>query len=290
MIISPIFYMGNKKKLINKGLINLFPKNINRFFDIFGGSGIISLNVEANEIYLNDKDTNLYNLYKMFKEYDVDTIINHIKGNIEKYGLALEGTRRCSYTDKHKLEEYKNAYLNLRDEYNRNRSILDFYTLMFYAFSQQFRFNSKGEFNMPVGNNFFTDNNEEYIRLAYDKLNSMRIGNYDFRHFANNISHITKNDFIYLDPPYFNTTATYNEKGGWTEDDENDLLQFCDELNKRGIKFGMSNVFECKGKVNQHLIDWCENNGYRVYTFDKFSYMACGKGNSNAKEVFICNY
>jgi len=28
---SPIFYMGNKKKLINKGLIELFPKNINTF-------------------------------------------------------------------------------------------------------------------------------------------------------------------------------------------------------------------------------------------------------------------
>ena len=27
MIISPIFYMGNKKKLIKKGLIDLFPKN-----------------------------------------------------------------------------------------------------------------------------------------------------------------------------------------------------------------------------------------------------------------------
>ena len=31
MIISPIFYMGNKKKLIKKGLIELFPKNINKF-------------------------------------------------------------------------------------------------------------------------------------------------------------------------------------------------------------------------------------------------------------------
>ena len=27
-----------------------------------------------------------------------------------------------------------------------------------------------------------------------------------------------------------------------------------------------------------------------IYTFDKFTYMACGKGNSNAKEVYICNY
>ena len=31
MIYSPIFYTGNKTKLIKKGLIDLFPKNINKF-------------------------------------------------------------------------------------------------------------------------------------------------------------------------------------------------------------------------------------------------------------------
>ena len=34
----------------------------------------------------------------------------------------------------------------------------------------------------------------------------------------------------------------------------------------------------------------CQHDCWNVYTFDKFTYMACGKGNSNAKEVFITNY
>ena len=38
MIISPIFYMGNKKKLIEKGLIDLFPNDIDTFVDLFGRS------------------------------------------------------------------------------------------------------------------------------------------------------------------------------------------------------------------------------------------------------------
>ena len=41
---------------------------------------------------------------------------------------------------------------------------------------------------------------------------------------------------------------------------------------------------------NTKIIEWCNKNNWNVYTFDKFSYMACGKGNSNAKEVFIRNY
>lgn len=36
-IISPIFYMGNKKKLINKGLTDYFPDNIRVFVDVFAG-------------------------------------------------------------------------------------------------------------------------------------------------------------------------------------------------------------------------------------------------------------
>ena len=52
IIISPIFYMGNKRKLINKGLIDLFPKNIEIFVDVFGGSGIISMNTKASKYIL----------------------------------------------------------------------------------------------------------------------------------------------------------------------------------------------------------------------------------------------
>lgn len=40
--------MGNKKRLINKGLIKMFPNNINTFVDLFAGSGIVSMNTRAN--------------------------------------------------------------------------------------------------------------------------------------------------------------------------------------------------------------------------------------------------
>lgn len=40
---SPIFYMGNKYKLL-KQLIPLFPTKFRKFIDVFGGSGVISMN------------------------------------------------------------------------------------------------------------------------------------------------------------------------------------------------------------------------------------------------------
>ena len=70
MKISPIFYMGNKKKLIKKGLIDLFPKNINVFVEPFGGTGIVSMNTNANMYLINDKNKFLYDLYNLFKNTD----------------------------------------------------------------------------------------------------------------------------------------------------------------------------------------------------------------------------
>ena len=94
MIISPIFYMGNKKKLIKKGLIELFPKNINKFIEPFGGSAIVSMNTQANVYFISDIDNNLVDLYKLFKYNEADTIINHINSRVDEYGLARERTRR----------------------------------------------------------------------------------------------------------------------------------------------------------------------------------------------------
>ena len=289
MIISPIFYMGNKKKFIKKGLIELFPKNINKFIEPFGGSAIVSMNTQANVYFISDIDNNLVDLYKLFKYNEADTIINHINSRVDEYGLARERTRRIEFKDKEKIEIYKQAYMNFRKHYNENKNVLDFYTLMFYSFSQQFRFNSKGDFNMPYGTDCFSKTNEEYIKNGCNFFNkdTVCIGKSDFR--TINIDLLDENDFIYLDPPYLNTTATYNENGGWTIQDENDLYKLCEKLNDKHINFGLSNVFENKGTKNEKIIKWCEDN-WKVYSFDKHTYTACGKGNSNAKEVFITNY
>lgn len=291
--ISSIFYMGNKRKLINKGLIDLFPSNINTFFDLFSGSGIVSMNTNANKYVLNDIDKNLISLYKIFQDYSVEQIISHIENRIEEFNLPKERTRRNKYKDKEKLKEYKDAYFRFRNYYNKTKNPLDLYTLTFFAFSQGFRFNTKGEFNMSFGNDCFSKVNKEYIENGVEFFSkpNVQISNIDF----NNSLFIpsSRNDFVYLDPPYLDTTATYNESRGqntWTDSSELALYEFCENLNMGGIKFGMSNVFYNKGIERTRLIEWCNKNDWNVYAFDSHTYSACGKGNSKAKEVFITNY
>jgi DNA adenine methylase Dam len=269
----------------------LFPNNINTFIDLFAGSATVSMNVQAQSYLVNDINENLYKLYAMFKTFSDNEIISHIEYRINEYDLAKERTSHKQFNDD-RVERYKAAYMKLRQDYNASdiRDVLDFYTLMFYSFSQQFRFNNKGDFNMPCGNDCFSEKNKEYIRFGCDffQRDNVKISNGDFKKL--NVEELNENDFVYLDPPYLNATATYNENNGWNERDENDLYQLCEYLNRYGIKFAMSNVFENKGIKNENLIAWCNNNQFNIYTFDKFSYTACGKGNSNAKEVLITNY
>ena len=170
MKISPIFYMGNKKKLIKKGLIDLFPNDIRYMIEPFGGSAVVSMNTKAKRYYIGDNDENLVALYKLFKYEDSEKIINHIENRIEEFGLAKERTKRNEFKNKEKIECYKKAYMNFRKYYNDERNVMDFYTLMFYSFSQQFRFNKKGEFNMPYGNDCFSEKNKEYIKGGCDFL------------------------------------------------------------------------------------------------------------------------
>lgn len=287
---SPIFYMGNKKRLLKKGMAELFPPNIATFYDLFGGSGVVSLNVKANKYVLNELDTYIYNLYLTLKDYNPNEIVEHINNRIIEYDLPTKSTNSVS-TSKEEREHYKANYMRFRSNYNTDKNPLDLFVLMNYCLSQTMRFNQKGDFNMPFGNNrFIEEKHKQYYMDFHEMVNNrnVTVSNRSFEDF--DIYMFQENDFVYLDPPYTGTTATYNENGKWNEEKDVKLMRCCEELSKKGIKFAMSNAFENKEVKNNVLIDWCVNNKLNVYTFDKFSYHAYGRGDATTKEVLITNY
>lgn len=297
IVISPIFYMGNKKKLVQKGLTDLFPKKIVNYYEPFAGSSVVAMNVSARNYYINDVDFHLNELYDMFSTYSPDKIISAINERIILYGLPKERTKRNVYHDKSKIEMYKSAYIELRNHYNNStHSVLDFYTLMLFSFSQQFRFNSKGEYNMPFGNDCFTKKNEGYIENGCNFFRNINVchSNDSFDLFILSSDICSQSDvFVYFDPPYLSTTATYNESRGteytWNEAWEEKLRRLCEDLTRQGIKFAMSNVFANKNFINKSLEEWCERNKFSVYHFNH-TYTSCGKGNAGTDEVLIMNY
>lgn len=292
---SPIFYMGNKYRLLPK-IEPLFPTNIKNFYDLFGGSGCVSANVEAENIYYNELNDNIVNLHKMFLEFDADYINNAIMDYIKRYELNTPGTdiRQNVPEVEAVRDDYNEKYLNFREAYNKSdKPILMLYALTFYSFSNLIRFNSKNEFNMPYGNRCYTSEHKKIIDLWCNTIKNKNIiiSNKDAFDILEN-TEFTKDDFIYDDPPYSQTMAIYNEQrafGGWGIEDDYKLFDYLEKLNAKGVKWGLSNVFKNKDFTNQHLIDWCEKNNWTVRHLD-FTYSSLGKGNAHSDEVYICNY
>lgn len=291
---SPIFYMGNKYKLLDN-LLTYFPKKetVDEFIDLFGGSGVVSINVPYEKITYNEINHNITNLFKMLVETPPKEIINHIKHRVIEFDLPQKGVEKID----NEYSKYKKNYLNYRKFYNKQnpKNYLDLYTLTYFSFSNLIRFNNENEFNMPFGNRCFLFGEHDInIELFYNimKNKSVDIQNKDAFEILYNITE-NKGQFIYLDPPYANTMAIYNESrafGGWGLDDDHKLFDELDRLDKLGVRWAMSNVLENKGIKNEHIESWAIRGGYKIIDFENKTYAALGKGNAESREVLIINY
>ena len=134
---SPIFYMGNKFDLL-PALRILFPENINTFYDIFGGSGCVSGNAEANNIVYNEINDNIVNLYKLFLDYTPERINARILEYVKEFDLNTEGTDvRQNIDEIEEIRElYNQHYLTFRDAYNNSERdyLMLFYKMKKYIF------------------------------------------------------------------------------------------------------------------------------------------------------------
>lgn len=273
---SPLNYTGGKYKLLNQ-ILPLFPEDINTFVDLFTGGCNVAINVNANRIIANDLCSEVISVYEGIQNGTTEENIRMIEKTINEYNLSKEN---------------KEGYLELRSYYNEgNKDWYIFYTLIAYAFNNQIRFNKKGEFNIPFGKDRsdFNPALKQKFRDFSDAIHNKNIKftNYDFRKLS--VDKLKENDFVYLDPPYLITDATYNM--GWNEEAEKDLLSLCDRLNEKGIKFAISNVLEHNGSKNEILIEWSKkyNINYLNYNYSNCNYHKKDNGHKSI-EVLITNY
>lgn len=299
---SPLNYMGGKYRLLPQ-IIPLFPKQINTFVDLFCGGANVGVNITCKNLILNDINKYVVLLLETFRNLGKENILNSVLQIIDEYGLSNVSKNSYEYygcNSNKGLGIFNNSpYLKLRKDFNTqttndNNYYIKLYVLIIYAFNNQIRFNSKGEFNLPVGKRDFNAVMQNKLIRFIDKLRSTdcKFLHDDFRQF--DYDHLSEYDFIYADPPYLITNATYNENGGWNSRSELDLLQTLDNLNKRHIRFALSNVLTSKGKHNTILCDWLNaNSQYKCnhlnYNYSNSNYQTKDR-TSGSDEILITNY
>lgn len=300
-IASPLNYIGGKARILDQ-MLPFMPTDIDIFVDLFCGGCNVGMNVPAQHTIYNDTSKPLIGLLKALKRMKNNRIINGINDIIDEFGFSRTRDHNFKYyggdANKGVSAYNREKFLLLRDRFNNypkkdNKYYILLYTLILFGFNNQLRFNDKGEFNLPVGKRDFNTAIEGKLIRFLDalRLQNCEFQTKDFRKF--DFSNLTSNSLVYCDPPYLITTATYNEKDGWTEKDETALLTVLDDLNRRGVKFALSNVLQHEGKENVLLQEWIGNNNYIVHDlFMDYHYSNYQKKSKKAesREVLITNY
>lgn len=301
VIPSALNYTGGKYKLLPQ-ILPYFPKDADKAVDLFCGGCNVGINLNCSKVWFNDSDRYLMGLLDTFRRLPKVEVFEWLYSAIDRYSLSLVSEHGYGYygcESSKGLGAYNSeGYYKLRGDFNSKKEKNDEYYLMLYllivySFNNQIRFNKKGEFNLPVGKRDFNAKMQRKLEGFLDRIKSgdYEFTNKDFREI--DPDDFTAKSFFYADPPYLITCATYNEQDGWTKKDEYDLLLYLEELDKRGIRFALSNVLESKGKKNDILADWVKRNEkFKVIPLD-YNYLNSNyhtRRDGAAKEVLVVNY
>ena len=293
---SPFFYVGDKYKLMPQ-LLKLFPKNIDTYYEPFCGGGSSFINVVANKYVLNDIDKYMIKMHNMLNlyAYTPEMFFSMVKNIENDYNLSASYRQdiipielKQQYKKTYFAKFNKNGFEKMRNNFNKDKSSIELlYVMLIYGFNRMLRFNSKGDFNLPVGNvdlnKNVIDSLNNYFKFSCN--NELHFSCNDFRDFFK-MYDFKPNDFVYLDPPYLIASSEYNKL--WTEQDELNLLEILDDLNKKGVRFAISNLLTSKDKKNTIFIEWAKK--YHMYDVDSNYINYHDNSAKDLKEVLVTNY
>ncbi|SUT87263.1 DNA adenine methylase [Actinobacillus ureae] len=238
------------------------------FYDIFSGGANVGVNIKSESVFCIDKNESLINLMNYIKSSSYDELICILEDKINYYNLSdsfRNGYEFYGCNSSNSLGKYnKQGFNKLKQDYNKSKDNVLFLLLIIFGFNNQIRFNRKGDFNLPVGKRDFNSSLRKKLRSFIERIKNIYFICKDFRQL--DIKALAKdNAFLYLDPPYILGTATYNENGGWTEEDERDFLSFLKKCDFEGIKFALSNVMVHNGDTHDLLLQWCLDNSFSIH-------------------------
>lgn len=304
---SPLNYTGNKFRILDQ-IQTTFPHKVKCMVDLFCGGATVGLNVDAEKVYFIDNNERVINLLIFLSKQEFSSFLADLEVLIERYKLSYSykfgyATYREQCKDKkdnNGLKDYNSEgfytlrkYYNSLEDKNSTEANTILYLLMVYAFNNDIRFNSAGEFNLPVGKTDLNKMNVEKIKKYIERVQQID-ATFICADFTSDCMQdiLHEADFVYMDPPYLLGDAVYN--ASWDNLREYELLNFIDLLLERGIDFALSNVMSKVGQTNEPLSYWCYKNRDKVVVTDiEYNYRSSSYNkitrNAKEREVVVSN-
>ena len=193
---TPLIKWTGSKRPIAEQIVSYFPKSIETYYEPFLGGGSIFFQLLKNKadikkFELSDKNESLIDIFKIVKD-DPKELISSYESKWEK------------------LQKDPNYYYTQRELYNKNKDPMIFYFLTRTCYNGTIRYNKSGGFNTShhFGRTGMIPKKVEDIISYYHNLMVNSDINFTSQSFEQ-IVPTTKNDVVYLDPPYTNTKALY---------------------------------------------------------------------------------
>ena len=280
---NPFNYSGSKHRYL-KPIFNRLPPSDRNYktLDLFCGGGDFGLNLPDNHaVTLNDANRHLMGIYDLFSKFRPPYLVDMLCDLADSYDLTRTNAE---------------GFTRLKHDFNVEVAkgqvdLFKMYLLIVSSFSCNIRWNEDGEWNLPFGQRNFNHNLQKKlvhfgVKLRQKKPETMSqcFQYIDFE----------KYDFLYADPPYLTTKASYQEikELAWEEEQEHALYSKLLDYHKQGGLFMLSNQLYSKNKHNPILQDFCKSNGFFAVELDNSSYQTCNYQRKEGKttELLITNY
>lgn len=229
--LAPIVkWVGGKRQLLND-IAPFIPDHYSAYCEPFLGGGALLFALQPETAIVNDINSDLIQMYEVIRD-QAEALISALRAHINDAD---------HYYRVRAWDRDREFYMGLSEVERAARLIY----LNKTCYNGLFRVNQAGEFNTPFGRYEKPDFvNEVNLRAVSQYLQNAHItfhsGDYSVL-----LEEIKTDDFVYLDPPYdpVSDTARFTGyvKGGFSQDDQLRLKQFCDKLDSENVKFLMSN-------------------------------------------------
>jgi DNA adenine methylase len=257
-----------------KRLLAFIAANAEQFNGMFSEK----FNFDAST-FLAELETNLFRKIKRMKEIErKKEKLPHgdILDNMEtalKSAFYMRFRHIYNHLDRHTVDDFTKSAI--------------FFFIRNFAYGGMFRYNASGKFNAPYGGIQY---NKKNLQKKVDYLKSARLlqrltatvkENLDFENFL--FKHKpSKNDFIFLDPPYDSEFSTYT-KNEFGKADQKRLSEYLAQKCKSQWMLIIKNT--------EFIQELYFDKGLNIKSFDK-TYLASfmNRNNKNARHLLIKNY
>lgn len=252
---DPVIKWSGSKRTQSDKILEFVPE-FNTYYEPFLGGGSMLYAINPKNAVCGDICTPLIGFWNSLKE-EPEILFKDYK---EKWNrLQDEGY------------EY---YYNVRNQFNNKKDPYSLFFLTRTCVNGLIRFNKNGEFNNSFHHTRRGINPTKLEPIMIDwskKIQNVKFINDDYRKVCKDAK---EGDFVYLDPPYFNTKGRYY---GTIEYDE--FIKFLYELKAKNVKYALS--YDGVSETKDYMVE-IPKDLYKRHIFIE-------SGNSTFKKVIDKN-